>query len=114
MAIRSCFRLGGFIRIKQEDDPYIIERPADLFGEDKTWIKDDSNLEKAERLQKKQNAPYTADLQWNRVSNLEPSGPKTEKLPLGHRGLTLQKKKVSAGRYRNKVVAAHHRGSVLV
>ncbi|GBN30000.1 hypothetical protein AVEN_266527-1 [Araneus ventricosus] len=32
-------------------------------------------------------APYTADLQWNRVSNLEPSGPKAETLPLGHRGL---------------------------
>ncbi|GBM75666.1 hypothetical protein AVEN_45554-1 [Araneus ventricosus] len=31
--------------------------------------------------------PYTADLQWNRVSNLEPSGPKAETLPLGHRGL---------------------------
>ncbi|GBM58174.1 hypothetical protein AVEN_163941-1, partial [Araneus ventricosus] len=31
-------------------------------------------------------APYTADLQWNRVSNLEPSGPKAETLPLGHRG----------------------------
>ncbi|GBL77912.1 hypothetical protein AVEN_143246-1 [Araneus ventricosus] len=27
---------------------------------------------------------YTVDLQWNRVSNLEPSGPD---LPLGHRGL---------------------------
>ncbi|GBN96015.1 hypothetical protein AVEN_110249-1 [Araneus ventricosus] len=34
-------------------------------------------------------APYTADLQWNRVSNLEPSGPKAETLPLGHRGLFL-------------------------
>ncbi|GBN42187.1 hypothetical protein AVEN_174954-1, partial [Araneus ventricosus] len=34
-----------------------------------------------------QQAPYTADLQWNRVSNLEPSGPKAETLPLGHRGL---------------------------
>ncbi|GBO22631.1 hypothetical protein AVEN_181599-1 [Araneus ventricosus] len=31
-------------------------------------------------------APYTADLQWNRVSNLEPSGPRAETLPLGHRG----------------------------
>ncbi|GBO18083.1 hypothetical protein AVEN_231760-1, partial [Araneus ventricosus] len=27
------------------------------------------------------------DLQWNRVSNLEPSGLKAETLPLGHRGL---------------------------
>ncbi|GBN93171.1 hypothetical protein AVEN_50889-1 [Araneus ventricosus] len=26
------------------------------------------------------------ELQWNRVSNLEPSGPKAEILPLGHRG----------------------------
>ncbi|GBM49741.1 hypothetical protein AVEN_36359-1 [Araneus ventricosus] len=33
------------------------------------------------------NRPHTrADLQWNRVSNLEPSGPKAETLPLGHRG----------------------------
>ncbi|GBN37912.1 hypothetical protein AVEN_91465-1 [Araneus ventricosus] len=31
--------------------------------------------------------PYTADLQWNRVSNLRPSGPEVETLPLGHRGL---------------------------
>ncbi|GBN98974.1 hypothetical protein AVEN_44470-1 [Araneus ventricosus] len=29
--------------------------------------------------------PYSADLQWNRVSSLEPSGPKAETLPLGHR-----------------------------
>ncbi|GBO28147.1 hypothetical protein AVEN_61808-1, partial [Araneus ventricosus] len=29
---------------------------------------------------------YTADLQWNRVSNMEPSGPEAEILPLGHRG----------------------------
>ncbi|GBL85758.1 hypothetical protein AVEN_193202-1 [Araneus ventricosus] len=29
---------------------------------------------------------YTADLQCNRVSNLEPSGPKAETLSLGHRG----------------------------
>ncbi|GBM49144.1 hypothetical protein AVEN_179751-1 [Araneus ventricosus] len=27
----------------------------------------------------------THDLQWNRVSNLEPSSPKVEILPLGHR-----------------------------
>ncbi|GBM96095.1 hypothetical protein AVEN_212491-1 [Araneus ventricosus] len=27
---------------------------------------------------------YTADLQWNRVSNLEPSGPEAEKLSPGH------------------------------
>ncbi|GBM36841.1 hypothetical protein AVEN_82831-1 [Araneus ventricosus] len=34
-----------------------------------------------------QQAPYTADLQWNRVSNLRPSSPGVETLPLGHRGL---------------------------
>ncbi|GBM65190.1 hypothetical protein AVEN_130587-1 [Araneus ventricosus] len=36
-----------------------------------------------------QQAPYSADLPWNRVSNLEPSGPKAETLPLGHRGLSI-------------------------
>ncbi|GBM30689.1 hypothetical protein AVEN_259561-1 [Araneus ventricosus] len=30
----------------------------------------------------------TTDLQGNRVSNLEPSGPKAENLQLGHRGLS--------------------------
>ncbi|GBL78220.1 hypothetical protein AVEN_42782-1 [Araneus ventricosus] len=30
-------------------------------------------------------SPYTADLQWNRISNLELSGPKAEILPLSHR-----------------------------
>ncbi|GBO15311.1 hypothetical protein AVEN_56285-1 [Araneus ventricosus] len=30
--------------------------------------------------------PCTADLQGNRVSNLEPSGARAEALPLGHRG----------------------------
>ncbi|GBL53795.1 hypothetical protein AVEN_107399-1, partial [Araneus ventricosus] len=30
--------------------------------------------------------PTTADLQWNRVSKLEPFGPTAETLPLGHRG----------------------------
>ncbi|GBN14348.1 hypothetical protein AVEN_214559-1 [Araneus ventricosus] len=34
-----------------------------------------------------QQAPYTADLQCNRVSNLRLSGPEVETLPLGHRGL---------------------------
>ncbi|GBN60915.1 hypothetical protein AVEN_66634-1 [Araneus ventricosus] len=29
---------------------------------------------------------YMMDLQWNRVSNQEPSGPAAETLPLGHRG----------------------------
>ncbi|GBN00848.1 hypothetical protein AVEN_89216-1 [Araneus ventricosus] len=37
---------------------------------------------------------YTADLQWNRVSNLEPSGPKAETLPLGHRGLHDRRRSV--------------------
>ncbi|GBN59286.1 hypothetical protein AVEN_201964-1 [Araneus ventricosus] len=36
------------------------------------------------------NRPHTRRIfQWNRVSNLEPSGPKAETLPLGHRGLNL-------------------------
>ncbi|GBM75262.1 hypothetical protein AVEN_154551-1 [Araneus ventricosus] len=30
----------------------------------------------------------TADLRWNLVSNLEPSGSEAETLPLGYRGLT--------------------------
>ncbi|GBO24069.1 hypothetical protein AVEN_117670-1 [Araneus ventricosus] len=34
-----------------------------------------------------QQASYTADLQWSQVSNMKPSGPKAETLPLGHRGL---------------------------
>ncbi|GBM48377.1 hypothetical protein AVEN_103562-1 [Araneus ventricosus] len=33
-----------------------------------------------------QQAPVTADLQRNRVSNLESSGSEAETLPLGHRG----------------------------
>ncbi|GBN35403.1 hypothetical protein AVEN_35408-1 [Araneus ventricosus] len=32
---------------------------------------------------------YTVDLQWNRVSNLEPSSPKAETLLLGHSGPKL-------------------------
>ncbi|GBN09669.1 hypothetical protein AVEN_33508-1 [Araneus ventricosus] len=34
-----------------------------------------------------QRTPYTADFQWNRFSNLEPSGPEAETLLLGHCGL---------------------------
>ncbi|GBL88772.1 hypothetical protein AVEN_158904-1 [Araneus ventricosus] len=34
----------------------------------------------------REDAPYTADIQYKRVSNLEPSGSKAETLPLGHRG----------------------------
>ncbi|GBN26805.1 hypothetical protein AVEN_111358-1 [Araneus ventricosus] len=37
-----------------------------------------------------QQAP-TADLQWNRVSDLQPSGPRVRTLPLDHRGLTKLK-----------------------
>ncbi|GBM43126.1 hypothetical protein AVEN_148695-1 [Araneus ventricosus] len=33
-----------------------------------------------------QHAPDTVGLQWNRASNLEPSGPEVETLLLGHRG----------------------------
>ncbi|GBL93684.1 hypothetical protein AVEN_32286-1, partial [Araneus ventricosus] len=35
---------------------------------------------------------YMADIQWNRVSNLELSGSKVETLPLGHRGLNFSVK----------------------
>ncbi|GBO43083.1 hypothetical protein AVEN_211791-1 [Araneus ventricosus] len=34
-----------------------------------------------------QQAQYMTLLQWNRVSNLEPTGPKSDTLPLGNRGL---------------------------
>ncbi|GBM65803.1 hypothetical protein AVEN_164692-1, partial [Araneus ventricosus] len=47
-------------------------------------------------------APYTADLQWNRVSNLEPSGPKVETLPLGHRGPLRRTKYATAGNSQRK------------
>ncbi|GBN44646.1 hypothetical protein AVEN_157481-1 [Araneus ventricosus] len=33
-----------------------------------------------------QQAPYTKDLQWNRVSSLYPSSPEVGTLPLSHRG----------------------------
>ncbi|GBO22060.1 hypothetical protein AVEN_4141-1 [Araneus ventricosus] len=33
-----------------------------------------------------QRAQCTTDIRWNRVSGLEPFGPKAESLPLGHRG----------------------------
>ncbi|GBN74598.1 hypothetical protein AVEN_47142-1 [Araneus ventricosus] len=41
-----------------------------------------------------QQSPYTGDLQRNRVSNLEPSGPKAETLSLGHRGPVKKKKRL--------------------
>ncbi|GBN73153.1 hypothetical protein AVEN_64452-1 [Araneus ventricosus] len=34
--------------------------------------------------------PHTVDLQWNWVSNMEPSGRKAETLPLVHRCLTMR------------------------
>ncbi|GBM08283.1 hypothetical protein AVEN_101418-1 [Araneus ventricosus] len=37
-----------------------------------------------------QQAPYTTDLQWNRVWYLRPSGPEVETLPQGHRSLSSQ------------------------
>ncbi|GBM34465.1 hypothetical protein AVEN_106707-2-1, partial [Araneus ventricosus] len=36
-----------------------------------------------------QKAQHTTDLQWNRVSNLEPSCVEVETLTLGHRGFVL-------------------------
>ncbi|GBL73446.1 hypothetical protein AVEN_159450-1 [Araneus ventricosus] len=33
---------------------------------------------------------YTADLRWNRLSNLEPSGVEGESLPLGHRSRPIE------------------------
>ncbi|GBN78905.1 hypothetical protein AVEN_31800-1 [Araneus ventricosus] len=46
--------------------------PSDLTGRRSQWAKI---------------AQYTTDLQWNRVSNLQPSGPEVKTLPLGHSGL---------------------------
>ncbi|GBN44406.1 hypothetical protein AVEN_239268-1 [Araneus ventricosus] len=34
VTIRNCFPLGGFIRNKQEYDPDVTEKPADLSEED--------------------------------------------------------------------------------
>ncbi|GBN82663.1 hypothetical protein AVEN_23799-1 [Araneus ventricosus] len=39
-------------------------------------------------------APYKADLQWNRDSNLQPSGPEAETLPLGHRCLAQSQRQM--------------------
>ncbi|GBM11848.1 General transcription factor II-I repeat domain-containing protein 2B [Araneus ventricosus] len=59
ITIRNCFLLGGFIRIKQEDDPDVIEKPADYSEEDyESWINVDSNLEKVGKLQKQQNVKH--------------------------------------------------------
>ncbi|GBO13960.1 hypothetical protein AVEN_107646-1 [Araneus ventricosus] len=38
------------------------------------------------RFSLQQAKSYVKDLQWNRVSSLEPSGPEVGILPLGHRG----------------------------
>ncbi|GBN55516.1 hypothetical protein AVEN_226986-1 [Araneus ventricosus] len=46
-----------------------------------------------------QQVPYTADLRWNRVSNLRPSDPEVETLPLGHRVLCSGRKHVVNGPY---------------
>ncbi|GBL72153.1 hypothetical protein AVEN_115149-1 [Araneus ventricosus] len=50
VTIRNCFHHRGFIRVKQEDNPYVIEKPADLSDEDyEAWINVDVNLETAEK-----------------------------------------------------------------
>ncbi|GBN50628.1 VCP-like ATPase [Araneus ventricosus] len=50
VTIRNCFRHGGFIRTKQEDNPDIIEKPADLSDEDyEACINVDVNLDTAEK-----------------------------------------------------------------
>ncbi|GBL95648.1 hypothetical protein AVEN_24849-1 [Araneus ventricosus] len=59
VTIRNCFRLGGFVKNKQENDLDVTEKPADLSKEDyEFWINVDTNLEKVEKLQKKQNVKY--------------------------------------------------------
>ncbi|GBN10936.1 hypothetical protein AVEN_147272-1 [Araneus ventricosus] len=56
ITIRNCYRFGGFTKTKQEDDPIVIQKPADVFEEDyEFWINVDSNLEKAETLLLRQN-----------------------------------------------------------
>ncbi|GBM27231.1 hypothetical protein AVEN_255095-1 [Araneus ventricosus] len=59
VTIRNCFRHGGFIRTKQEDNPDVTEKPADLSDDDyEAWINFDVNLETAEKLQKNQSVKY--------------------------------------------------------
>ncbi|GBM69823.1 hypothetical protein AVEN_224744-1 [Araneus ventricosus] len=59
ITIRNCFRLGGFMRTKQEDDSDFIEYSADHSEEDyEAWINVESNMGKAEKLQKKQNVKH--------------------------------------------------------
>ncbi|GBN64555.1 hypothetical protein AVEN_202587-1 [Araneus ventricosus] len=54
ITIRSCFHLRASIRIKQEAGPNVIEKPSDLSEEDnESWINVESNLEGAEKPQKK-------------------------------------------------------------
>ncbi|GBM92075.1 hypothetical protein AVEN_16585-1 [Araneus ventricosus] len=51
---------------------------------DEDFSEDDMGLS---RSPQPDSGPHTADLQWNRVSNLESSDPDAEILPLGYRGL---------------------------
>ncbi|GBO22208.1 hypothetical protein AVEN_237342-1 [Araneus ventricosus] len=57
--LEQCWHRGEWARRKQEDDPGVIEKPDDLSKEEyKAWINIESNLEKAEKLQKKQSAKH--------------------------------------------------------
>ncbi|GBN65189.1 hypothetical protein AVEN_8424-1 [Araneus ventricosus] len=50
VTIRNCFRHGGFIRTKQEDNPDVTEKPDDLSDNDyEVWINVDANFETAEK-----------------------------------------------------------------
>ncbi|GBM75137.1 hypothetical protein AVEN_233781-1 [Araneus ventricosus] len=50
VTIRNCFRHGGFIRTKQEDNPDVIEKPTDLSEEDyEALINIDANFETVEK-----------------------------------------------------------------
>ncbi|GBO31769.1 hypothetical protein AVEN_150738-1 [Araneus ventricosus] len=75
-----------------EVSPLVLYRPYTLFGKaGPVWVffyatPTGGRLATTYDLQ----APYTADLQWNRVSNLKPSDPEAETLPLGHLDLVLQ------------------------
>ncbi|GBM28054.1 hypothetical protein AVEN_27442-1 [Araneus ventricosus] len=57
--ISTCFRHGGFVRTKQEDNSNVIEKPTDLpEGAYEACINVDANLETAEKLQKKQSVKH--------------------------------------------------------
>ncbi|GBO24458.1 hypothetical protein AVEN_17281-1 [Araneus ventricosus] len=53
--------------------------------------------------------PYTADLQWNRVSSLEPSGSKAETFPQGYRGPDLIAERNMLIFSKNFIVTVHIR-----